>query len=181
VIYGFNRAGAPSLLTAVIIGVCIGFLPHNAHPARIFMGDSGSMFLGLLLAASAITLTGQIDPNAISAEKLGPTLLPLILPFAVLAIPLFDLFSAIFRRLRAGQSPFTSDKEHLHHRILRAGNSHLRTALIMYLWTATIAFPLVVSAFVNIWIAAIVAALMLAFTVIFSKSGVRTNVQKVRN
>ena len=181
VIYGFNRAGAPSLLTAVIIGVCIGFLPHNTHPARIFMGDSGSMFLGLLLAASAITLTGQIDPNAISAEKLGPTLLPLALPFAVLAIPLFDLFSAIFRRLRAGQSPFTSDKEHLHHRILRAGNSHLRTALIMYLWTATIAFPLVVSAFVNIWIAAIVAALMLAFTVIFSKSGVRTNVQKVRN
>ena len=181
VIYGFNRAGAPSLLTAVLIGVCIGFLPHNTHPARIFMGDSGSMFLGLLLAASAITLTGQIDPNAISAEKLGPTLLPLALPFAVLAIPLFDLFSAIFRRLRAGQSPFTSDKEHLHHRILRAGNSHLRTALIMYLWTATIAFPLVVSAFVNIWIAAIVAALMLAFTVIFSKSGVRTNVQKVRN
>ena len=68
------------------------------------MGDSGSMFLGLLLAASAITLTGQIDPNAISAEKLGPTLLPLMLPFAVLAIPLIDLFSAIVRRLRAGQS-----------------------------------------------------------------------------
>jgi UDP-GlcNAc:undecaprenyl-phosphate GlcNAc-1-phosphate transferase len=77
VVYGFNRAGAPSLITAVIIGVCVGFLPHNVHPAKIFMGDSGSMFLGLLLAASAITLTGQIDPNAISAEKLGPTLLPL--------------------------------------------------------------------------------------------------------
>jgi UDP-GlcNAc:undecaprenyl-phosphate GlcNAc-1-phosphate transferase len=176
VVYGFSRAGAPSLITAVIIGVCIGFLPHNAHPAKIFMGDSGSMFLGLLLAASAITLTGQIDPNAISAEKLGPTLLPLMLPFAVLAIPLIDLFSAIIRRLRAGQSPFSSDKEHMHHRILRAGNSHLRTSIIMYLWTATIAFPVVVSAFAALWVAAIVAGAMLAFTLYYSKSGVRENV-----
>ncbi len=175
VIYGFSRAGAPSLITAVIIGVCIGFLPHNAHPAKIFMGDSGSMFLGLLLAASAITLTGQIDPNAISAEKLGPTLLPLMLPFAVLAIPLIDLFSAIIRRLRAGQSPFSSDKEHMHHRILRAGNTHLRTTLIMYLWTATIAFPVVVSAFAQLWVAAIVAGAMLAFTLYYSKSGVKVD------
>ncbi len=180
VIYGFSRAGAPSLITAVIIGVCIGFLPHNVHPAKIFMGDSGSMFLGLLLAASAITLTGQIDPNAISAEKLGPTLLPLMLPFAVLAIPLIDLFSAIFRRLRAGQSPFSSDKEHMHHRILRAGNTHLRTTLIMYLWTATIAFPVVVSAFAQLWVAAIVAGAMLAFTMYYSKSGVSTHVDSTK-
>ena len=181
VIYGFSRAGAPSLITAVIIGVCIGFLPHNVHPAKIFMGDSGSMFLGLLLAASAITLTGQIDPNAISAEKLGPTLLPLMLPLAVLAIPLIDLFSAIFRRLRAGQSPFSSDKEHMHHRILRAGNSHLRTTLIMYLWTATIAFPVVVSAFAQLWVAAIVAGAMLAFTLYYSKSGVGVSAKATKS
>jgi UDP-GlcNAc:undecaprenyl-phosphate GlcNAc-1-phosphate transferase len=172
VIYGFNRAGAPSLITAVIIGLCIGFLPHNSHPAKIFMGDSGSMFLGLLLAASAITLTGQIDPNAISAEKLGPTLLPLALPFAVLAIPLIDLFSSIFRRLRAGQSPFSADKEHLHHRIMRAGNTQMRTAAILYLWTATIAFPVVVSAFAPLWVSAIVAGLMLSFTIFYSRNGV---------
>jgi len=73
--FGFSRAGAPSLTTAVLVGLCIGFLPHNAHPARIFMGDSGSMLLGLLLASAAITLTGQVDPNAISAESRGPTLL----------------------------------------------------------------------------------------------------------
>jgi UDP-GlcNAc:undecaprenyl-phosphate GlcNAc-1-phosphate transferase len=172
VIYGFNRAGAPSLITAVIIGLCIGFLPHNAHPAKIFMGDSGSMLLGLLLAASAITLTGQIDPNAISAEKLGPTLLPLALPFAVLAIPLIDLFSSIIRRLRAGQSPFSADKEHLHHRIMRAGNTQMRTAAILYLWTATIAFPVVVSAFAPLWASAIVAGLMLSFTIFYSRNGV---------
>ncbi len=180
VIYGFSRAGAPSLITAIIIGVCIGFLPHNAHPAKIFMGDSGSMFLGLLLAASAITLTGQIDPNAISAEKLGPTLLPLALPFAVLAIPLIDLFSSIFRRLRAGQSPFSADKEHLHHRILRAGNTHLRTAVILYLWTATIAFPVVVSAFAPLWTSAITAGLMLASTIFFSRKGVQADDKAIK-
>ena len=145
--YGFSRAGAPSLTTAVLIGVCIGFLPHNAHPAKIFMGDSGSMLLGLLLAAASITLTGQIDPNAISAEKLGPTLLPLLLPLAVLAIPLADLVLAVLRRLKAGKSPFAPDKEHLHHRLMSAGNSQLKTAIIMYFWTATIAFPVSVSAF----------------------------------
>lgn len=169
VIYGFSRAGAPSLITAIIIGVCIGFLPHNLYPAKIFMGDSGSMLLGLLLAASAITLTGQIDPNAISAEKLGPTLLPLLLPLAVLALPLIDLFSAIIRRLRAGKSPFASDKEHIHHRIMRAGNTQARTALIMYFWTATIAFPVSISAFTPLWVAAIVALVMFAFTLTFSR------------
>lgn len=158
VVYGFSRAGAPSLITAVTIGICLGFLPHNAHPARIFMGDSGSMLLGLMLAASAITLTGQIDPNAISAEKLGPTLLPLLLPFAVLAIPVVDLLLAIVRRIRAGKSPFAPDKEHLHHRLLSAGNSQLRTSFIMYLWTASIAFPATISAFAPIWLALLVAA-----------------------
>ncbi len=167
VIYGFSRAGSPSLITAILIGVCVGFLPHNAYPAKIFMGDSGSMLLGLLLAASAITLTGQIDPNAISAEKLGPTLLPLALPLAVLAIPLIDLFSAIIRRLRAGKSPFASDKEHIHHRIMRSGNSQTRTALIMYFWTATIAFPVSISAFTPLWVAGAIFAALLTFTIIF--------------
>jgi UDP-GlcNAc:undecaprenyl-phosphate GlcNAc-1-phosphate transferase len=169
VINGFSRAGSPSLITAIIIGICIGFLPHNVFPAKIFMGDSGSMLLGLLLAASSITLTGQIDPNAISSEDLGPTLLPLALPFAVLAIPLFDLFSAIFRRLRAGKSPFTSDKEHIHHRIMRSGNSQARTAFIMYLWTATISFPVSISAFTPLWVAGALFVVMLTGTLIFSR------------
>ncbi len=167
--YGFSRAGAPSLTTAVLIGVCIGFLPHNAHPAKIFMGDSGSMLLGLLLAAASITLTGQIDPNAISAEKLGPTLLPLLLPLAVLAIPLADLVLAVLRRLKAGKSPFAPDKEHLHHRLMSAGNSQLKTAIIMYFWTATIAFPVTVSAFAPLWVAALTAAVLIAITLMVSR------------
>jgi UDP-GlcNAc:undecaprenyl-phosphate GlcNAc-1-phosphate transferase len=155
--YGFSRAGAPSLITAVLIGICLGFLPHNLSPAKIFMGDSGSTLLGLLLSVSAITLTGQVDPNAISAEKLGPTLLPLLLPFAVLAIPFLDLLLAVSRRVKAGKSPFAPDNLHLHHRLLSAGNSTGQTVLIVYLWTATIAFPVTVLAFAPWWIAVLTA------------------------
>ena len=155
--YGFSRAGAPSLITAVLIGICLGFLPHNLSPAKIFMGDSGSMLLGLLLSVSAITLTGQVDPNAISAEKLGPTLLPLLLPFAVLAIPFLDLLLAVSRRIKAGKSPFAPDNLHLHHRLLKAGNSTGQTVLIVYLWTATIAFPVTVLAFAPWWVAVLTA------------------------
>ena len=169
VVYGFSRAGAPSLMTAVIIGVCIGFLPHNWHPARIFMGDSGSMLLGLVLASAAVTLTGQIDPNAISEAKLGPTLLPLFLPFAVLAVPLSDLILAIVRRLAKGKSPFTPDKEHLHHRLIRAGNSQQRTVVIMYFITATVAFPVTVLAFAQWWVAVLTALVMLGISILIVK------------
>jgi UDP-GlcNAc:undecaprenyl-phosphate GlcNAc-1-phosphate transferase len=172
--YGFSRAGAPSLTTAVLVGICLGFLPHNINPAKIFMGDSGSMLLGLLLSAAAITLTGQVDPNAISAESLGPTLLPLLLPFAVLAIPFLDLLLAVGRRVKAGRSPFAPDNEHLHHRLLSAGNSTNRTAVILYLWTATIAFPVTVLAFAPWWVALItvVALAGMSFGVMKSKKKV---------
>lgn len=164
VVNGLNRAGAPSLITAVIIGICIGFLPHNYHPARIFMGDSGAMFLGLLLSAAAITLTGQIDLNAITNQSSNTVLLPLLLPFSVLAIPLIDLGMAIIRRLRAGRSPFAADKEHLHHKLLTMGNSHRRTSAILYSWTAMFAFPTVVAAFAPLWIALVVGLLIFIFS-----------------
>ena len=168
--YGFSRAGAPSLITAVLIGICLGFLPHNLSPAKIFMGDSGSMLLGLLLSVSAMTLTGQIDPNAISAEKLGPTLLPLLLPFAVLAIPFLDLLLAVIRRVKAGKSPFAPDNLHLHHRLLKAGNSTGQTVLIVYLWTATIAFPVTVLAFAPWWVAVLTALFFALSSAVVMKS-----------
>jgi UDP-GlcNAc:undecaprenyl-phosphate/decaprenyl-phosphate GlcNAc-1-phosphate transferase len=165
VVNGFNRAGAPSLITAVVIGICIGFLPHNYHPARIFMGDSGAMFLGLLLSAAAITLTGQVDANAITNQRSGSTLLPLLLPFTVLAIPLLDLGMAIVRRVRAGRSPFAADSEHLHHRLLVMGNSHRRTTAILYSWTAMFAIPTVVAAFEPLWVAVLVGIAIFGFSV----------------
>jgi UDP-GlcNAc:undecaprenyl-phosphate GlcNAc-1-phosphate transferase len=177
VVNGLNRAGAPSLITAIIIGVCIGFLPHNYHPARIFMGDSGAMFLGLLLSAAAITLTGQIDLNAITNQSSNKVLLPLLLPFSVLAIPLIDLSMAIVRRLRAGRSPFAADKEHLHHKLLSMGNSHRRTSAILYSWTAMFAFPTAIAAFAPIWVALVVGLAIFIFSfALIRKSLVTANV-----
>ena len=175
VINGLNRAGAPSLITAVVIGLCLGFLPHNFHPAQIFMGDSGAMFLGLLISASAITLTGQVDATAITEENGGTALLPLLLPFTILAIPLLDFVMAIIRRVKAGRSPFSADREHLHHRIMRMGISQQRTAVILYLWTAMFALPTVISAFVPIWIAIISGVIIFLISLLV----IKTNKQKV--
>jgi UDP-GlcNAc:undecaprenyl-phosphate GlcNAc-1-phosphate transferase len=145
--------------------MCLGFLTHNFYPAKIFMGDSGAMLLGLLLAASAITLTGQIDINALSNQSQRSTLVPLILPFTILGIPLLDLGMAIVRRLRAGRSPFSADREHMHHRLLRMGNSQRRATFILYLWTAMFAAPTVVAAFEPLWVAFLLAALIGAMSI----------------
>ena len=166
---GFSRAGAPSLISAVMIGICIGFLPHNMYPARIFMGDSGSMFLGLLLAASAITLMGQIDANAVFAEEIGPAALPLLLPFAVLAVPLLDFALAVLRRIRKGKSPFAPDKEHLHHKLMQLGNSQARTTVILYFITAMLAMPAMLSAFTSLWISFTLGGFLFVITIFIVK------------
>ncbi|TAJ49735.1 MAG: undecaprenyl/decaprenyl-phosphate alpha-N-acetylglucosaminyl 1-phosphate transferase [Herbiconiux sp.] len=129
----FNLA---SLITAVLIGACAGFLPLNFHPAKLFMGDAGALLVGLLMATSAIAVTGQVDPAQLGRSQLFPAFLPILLPFAILIIPLLDFGLAIFRRLRAGKSPFSADRKHLHHRLLDMGHSHLGAVLIFYGWTA---------------------------------------------
>ena len=174
---GFSRAGAPSLVTAIVIGTCIGFLPHNIHPARIFMGDSGSMFLGLVLAAAAITLMGQIDANAVFSENIGPAALPLLLPFAVLAIPLLDFGLAVLRRVRRGKSPFAPDKEHLHHKLMSMGNSQQRTSVILYLGTGMLALPAMLSAFIPVWAALCVGTLLLILAGLITKRENRSRVE----
>ncbi|GAA3016609.1 MraY family glycosyltransferase [Streptomyces lactacystinicus] len=149
--YGYTITdAAPAVLFSVLlIGMCLGFLAHNMHPARIFMGDSGSMMLGLMLAVAAISITGRVDPDLISNETgsqtaavhaLVPIYIPLLLPLTVIALPLADLLLAVVRRTWAGQSPFAADKRHLHHRLLQVGHSHSRAVLIMYFWAALIAF-----------------------------------------
>ncbi|GAB3054547.1 MraY family glycosyltransferase [Sediminivirga luteola] len=135
-----SYANLATLVTAALVGACLGFLPHNFNPARIFMGDSGSMLIGLLLAASTIRVTGQVDPALLSDSRVVPTLLPILLPIAIVLLPLADLVLAIIRRLMAGKSPFSADAKHLHHRMLALGHSHARAVLIMYCWVAVIAF-----------------------------------------
>jgi len=135
-----ERISSPTLIGAVLAGACLGFLPHNFSPARIFMGDSGSMLIGLMLAGSVTSLTGQFDFSKLPTTTTVPALLPLLLPFAVLAVPFVDLLLAVVRRTRSGRSPFAPDKAHLHHRLLEIGHSHRRAVLIMYFWTALLAF-----------------------------------------
>jgi UDP-GlcNAc:undecaprenyl-phosphate GlcNAc-1-phosphate transferase len=145
---GLERATLATLVSVLLVGITAGFLPNNYAPARIFMGDTGSMLLGLLLAAGTITLAGQVDPSALGTGVLLPTLLPILLPIAVMAVPLIDLFLAVVRRTKARRNPFAPDKQHLHHRLLEMGHSHRRAVLLMYAWTALVAGAAVAVAFV---------------------------------
>jgi UDP-GlcNAc:undecaprenyl-phosphate GlcNAc-1-phosphate transferase len=143
---GETLAITAALLCAALGGACAGFLPHNFFPARVFMGDSGSMLIGLVLSGSALTLTGQFATVDMTRGAAGtqasllPILLPVILPISILVVPFADLVLAVIRRTRAGRSPFAPDKQHLHHRLLEIGHSHRRAVLIMWLWAGLIAF-----------------------------------------
>jgi UDP-GlcNAc:undecaprenyl-phosphate GlcNAc-1-phosphate transferase len=141
---GVALQSAPALASAIVAGICIGFLPHNFYPARIFMGDTGAMLLGLLLAYGPISSTATLDPSILKHSlNRFPTLLPILLPAAVFLIPYADLLLAVARRTRAGQSPFAPDKKHLHHRLLSIGHSHRKSVLLMYLWAALFAVTVV--------------------------------------
>ena len=134
-----------ALLCAALAGACLGFLPHNFYPARIFMGDSGSMLLGLVLSGSTLTLTGQVaaiqlDPGGTYSANGLVFLLPILLPISMLVVPFLDLVLAVVRRTRRGQAFYQPDKEHLHHRLLEFGHSQRRAVLIMWFWAALIAF-----------------------------------------
>jgi UDP-GlcNAc:undecaprenyl-phosphate GlcNAc-1-phosphate transferase len=168
--YGVEAAAPATLFSAILIGMCLGFLPHNIHPARIFMGDSGSMLIGLVFASGAISITGQVDPDAITGltgstretvHFMVPVYMPLLLPLTMIAIPAADLVLAVVRRTWQGQSPFAADRGHLHHRLLEIGHSHSRAVLIMYFWSALIAFGAVAFS-VNsssLWIVLVIVAL----------------------
>lgn len=157
---------------AALVGVCVGFLPHNFWPASIFMGDSGAMFLGLTAAAAGVVVTGNIDPASTERTLALPALLPLLLPVAVLVVPLADLVLAVVRRLAAGKSPMAADGQHLHHRMMALGHSHRRSVLLLYMWTAIFAYGTVGFAFpellsaTTMWIAvgsAVVIGVILTF------------------
>lgn len=144
----FNLA---SLISAIVIGMCVGFLPYNWHRAKIFMGDTGAMLLGLLMATSALTVTGQIDPTLVSRGEIVPAFIPLVLPLAILVLPLLDFSWAVLRRLRAGKSPFSADRLHLHHRLQDFGHSHLGAVVVFYVWTAVISGSCLLFFFLPVW------------------------------
>jgi UDP-GlcNAc:undecaprenyl-phosphate GlcNAc-1-phosphate transferase len=165
-----TRATTSSLITVAIAGACVGFLPHNFFPARMFMGDSGAMLLGLLLATSTISLTGQIDTSQLQDGSGGlvPTVLPLVLPLAILALPFLDVTLAFIRRTYAGRWWFVADKQHLHHRLLERGHSQRRAVTLMYVWSALVSFGVIALGLLRSWqviaVIALLALILLLFT-----------------
>ena len=142
-------AYSPALIAIVLAGACLGFLPHNFNPARIFMGDSGSMLIGLLLAAATTSASGRMAINGSDGSDFVGLFAPLIVLAAVGFVPLLDLLLAVVRRTRNGMSPFSPDKMHLHHRMLEIGHSHRRAVLLIYLWAAVLAFGAVALALIE--------------------------------
>lgn len=146
---GDVTAYPPALIAAVLAGACAGFLPHNFQPARIFMGDSGSMLIGLMLAAATTSASGRITYADSAPRNALALLAPIVVVAAVVLVPLLDLLLAVVRRTRAGRSPFAPDKMHLHHRLLEIGHSQRRAVLLIYLWAGVFAFGAVALALIT--------------------------------
>lgn len=137
---GAVSAYPPAIIAAALVGICAGFLPHNFEPSRIFMGDSGSMLVGLLLAAASTSASGKINMSLYGTEDIVALMSPIIVVAAAVFVPVLDLVWAVVRRLSAGRSPFSPDKLHIHHRLLSLGHTHRRTVLVLYLWVSVVAF-----------------------------------------
>ncbi|BAR05598.1 glycosyltransferase, group 4 family [Parascardovia denticolens DSM 10105 = JCM 12538] len=145
-----SYASVATLLDVALVGICVGFLLHNWHPAKLFMGDAGSMLLGYLITCASIMMTGRLDPTAIHASLYIPLFMPILLPILVLFLPFLDVVLAIVRRLSKGQSPMHPDRMHLHHRMLRIGHSVQSAVLTLWGWAALISFSSVLTLFVRV-------------------------------
>ena len=122
------------LLSVIVLGACLGFLPHNVHPARIFMGDGGALLLGMLLAASTMVVGGRVDQQFSGQSFFFYA--PLFIPLVILGVPIIDTLFAIVRRASSRTGISTADKGHLHHRLMRLGHGHRRSVFILWAWTA---------------------------------------------
>jgi UDP-GlcNAc:undecaprenyl-phosphate/decaprenyl-phosphate GlcNAc-1-phosphate transferase len=155
-------------ISAITVGMCIGFLPWNFNPAKIFMGDSGAMLLGLLLAVATISGVGR-NAYPPSGGDVAAFSIPVLLPLILLAIPFLDVALAILRRVRSNKPVSHADKEHIHHRLLDIGHSHRQAVLLMYLWSALLAGCALAVAFIDGRLVAgiVVTVLMSIFLVTF--------------
>jgi UDP-GlcNAc:undecaprenyl-phosphate GlcNAc-1-phosphate transferase len=160
-----DRITTTAAIAAVLIGTCLGFLPHNFHPAKIFMGDTGAMLIGLVLASSIVTVT-PVDPSVIEGINKFGVLTPLLVPAAVLVLPLIDLITAVVRRTSYGMSPFAPDRGHLHHRLMDIGHSHRQSVLIMYAWAFLFAFGIVAMSTIGVPVLLFPVMILLALGVL---------------
>jgi UDP-GlcNAc:undecaprenyl-phosphate GlcNAc-1-phosphate transferase len=131
----------------IVVGMAMGFLPHNFHPARIFMGDAGAMLLGLMLAVTTVTIGGR------TADQFsGQTYFffaPLVIPIVILGVPIIDTAFSFVRRVVRRQSWSQGDREHLHHRLMRLGHGPRRSVVILWLWTALLSATALAPTYTN--------------------------------
>lgn len=162
-----DELSTAALLSAIAAGAALGFLPWNFFPARVFMGDTGSGLLGLVLAVATISGVGR-NPYPPSGGDLAAVAIPVVLPLLVLAIPFLDVLLAIVRRMRKGLGVHHADKEHIHHRLMDIGHSQRQAVLLMYLWSALISGCALAVAFIDgrLLVIGIVSVAVLVATVL---------------
>jgi UDP-GlcNAc:undecaprenyl-phosphate/decaprenyl-phosphate GlcNAc-1-phosphate transferase len=157
-----------SLVLAAVVGACLGFLIYNFNPASIFMGDTGAMLLGLLMAAAGVSAIG--NSGSPTRTDFFVVSVPVLIPALVLAVPFLDTALAILRRLGSGRSISSPDKKHLHHRLVEIGHSHRRAVLVMYAWSAVLATgvvgPAVTGGFAPLTVTGVLAGLLLLYLLI---------------
>ena len=158
----FDASNLVTLLMAVLVGSCLGFLPHNFHPSKILMGDTGAMLLGLVMAAAAVAVTSDLGQLAEGFRFRNiPAYMPVLLPLAVTLLPLLDLLLAVIRRTARGDSPFSPDRGHLHHTLIDGGYSHPQAVLLLYLWSLLFAYGAVSFNFLPWWLVSVLMLLSL--------------------
>lgn len=165
-----SYATAAAVVTVALAGACMGFLWFNFHPASIFMGDSGAMVLGLVLGSATLIVTGQANPALLTEQSAVTPWVPVILPLAVLLIPIADLVITPALRMAHGKSPVVADRTHLHDRLLLSGHSHRGVVLIMYAWTlwaCAVAVSLVLLAPARVWAWALPSASLVILATLF--------------
>lgn len=136
----YDHANLGALLMAVLLGASLGFLVHNFNPAKIFMGETGAMLIGLVMAVAAIVVTTDLQALDRMRFRNVPAYMPILLPLAVVLLPVLDLSLSVVRRTARGKSPFSADRGHLHHKLVDGGYTHRGAVLVLYLWSALLAF-----------------------------------------
>lgn len=167
----FDASNLVTLLMAVLVGACLGFLPHNFYPSKIIMGDTGAMLLGLVMAAGTLAITSDLGQLAEGFRFRNiPAYMPILLPLAVTLLPLLDLALAVIRRTARGASPFSPDRGHLHHKLVDGGYSHPQAVLLLYLWSGLFAFGAVSFNFLPWWLVSLAMLISLGGATVLTLS-----------
>ncbi|MGO3151551.1 MAG: MraY family glycosyltransferase [Galactobacter sp.] len=136
----YDHSNLAALLMVLLLGASLGFLVHNFNPAKIFMGETGAQMIGLVMAVAAISVTTDVQALDGFRFRNVPAYMPILLPLAVILIPVIDMVAAVIRRTARGTSPFTADRGHLHHKLVDGGYTHRGAVLLLYVWSAIVAF-----------------------------------------